>query len=180
MDRFDSGLFVGFAPIARADARVLVLGSLPGRRSLETGQYYAHPRNAFWTIMATLANAAGSYEQRCRCLVEAGIAVWDVLHAAERPGSLDSKISGETAQPNDFESFFSRHPSIVCVGFNGRKAEELFRRQVEPRLGVSITRACLLPSTSPAHAALSVGEKTRIWRSMLGASLASTSREKQP
>lgn len=162
---------VGFAPIARADARVLVLGSLPGRRSLEMGQYYAHPRNAFWPIMQGLAKASGSYAERCRRLEAAGIAVWDVLHAAVRPGSLDSSISLNSAQTNDFVQFFAKHPLIECVGFNGRTAETLFRKRVEPQLDVELSRACLLPSTSPAHAALSVGEKARIWRSMLGSSL---------
>lgn len=165
------GVSVGFAPIARADARVLVLGSLPGRRSLEMGQYYAHPRNAFWPIMQRLAKAGGSYAERCRRLEAAGIAVWDVLHAAVRPGSLDSNISLNSAQTNDFDMFFSAHPLIECVGFNGRTAETLFRKRVEPQLGVELSRVCLLPSTSPAHAALSVGEKARIWRSMLGPSL---------
>lgn len=162
---------VGFAPIARADARVLVLGSLPGRRSLETGEYYAHPRNAFWPIMQRLAKASGSYAERCRRLQAAGIAVWDVLHAAVRPGSLDSSISLNSAQTNDFEQFFSAHPFIECIGFNGRAAESLFRKRVMPQLDVGHARVCLLPSTSPAHAALSIGEKARIWRSMLSPSL---------
>lgn len=162
---------VGFAPIARADARVLVLGSLPGRRSLEMGQYYAHPRNAFWPIMHGLARAGGSYAERCRRLEAAGIAVWDVLHAAVRPGSLDSNISLNSVQTNDFWKFFSDHPLIECIGFNGRAAETLFRKRVLPQLDLGHARICLLPSTSPAHAALSVGEKARIWRSMLGPSL---------
>lgn len=171
MTRSKQHVSVGFAPIARADARVLVLGSLPGRRSLEMGQYYAHPRNAFWPIMRGLAKASGSYVERCRRLEVAGIAVWDVLHAAVRPGSLDANISLNSAQPNDFKQFFLTHPLIECIGFNGRAAEALFRKRVLPQLDVGHARVCLLPSTSPAHAALSVGDKARIWRSMLGPSL---------
>lgn len=180
MASYERDLSVGFPPIARPDARVLVLGSLPGRRSLETGQYYAHPRNGFWPIMRSLAGATGDYEQRCERLKDAGIAVWDVLHAAVRPGSLDSRISLKTAQTNDFESFFSRHMSIECVAFNGRKAEALFLKQVEPLLGLELPKACLLPSTSPAHASLTVGEKASIWRSMLGPSLNAISEETRP
>lgn len=171
MTGFQQEVSVGFAPIARADARVLVLGSLPGRRSLETGRYYAHPRNAFWPIMQGLVKASGSYAERCRRLESARIAVWDVLHAAVRPGSLDANISLNSAQTNDFEQFFSNHPLIECIGFNGRAAETLFRKRVLAQLDVGHARVCLLPSTSPAHAALSVGEKARIWRSMLGPSL---------
>lgn len=170
---------VGFDPIAGPGARVLVLGSLPGRRSLETGQYYAHPRNAFWPIMRSLVNAEGSYERRCDCLVAARIAVWDVLHAAVRPGSLDSSISTKSMQTNDFHSFFAQHSALQCIGFNGAKARALFQRHVAPRLGADLPPTCLLPSTSPAHAALSVGEKTRIWRSMLGPSLDQQPQEDQ-
>lgn len=180
MDGSTTDVSVGFAPIARADARVLVLGSLPGRRSLETGQYYAHPRNAFWSIMRRLANAEGDYDERCQGLQDAGIAVWDVLFAAARPGSLDSNISLKSAQINDFRSFFESCPAIECVGFNGRKAAALYRRFVAPEAGVEISRTCLLPSTSPAYASLSIGDKTRIWRSMLGPSLAHQSKETSP
>lgn len=180
MTKSGHDISVGFAPIARPDARVLVLGSLPGRRSLEMGQYYAHPRNAFWPIMRSLAKSDGSYEERCKGLLKAGIAVWDVLHAAVRPGSLDSKISLNTAQPNDFSAFFATHPLIECIGFNGRTAETLFRKRVAPQLGIDLSRLCVLPSTSPAHAALSVGEKARIWRSMLGPSLNPASEDIRP
>ena len=130
--------------------------------------------------MRDLASASGNYEQRCRHLVDAGIAVWDVLHAAVRAGSLDAKISLKTAQTNDFRSFFSKYTAIECIGFNGRMAETLFRNQVVPQLGDGMARTCLLPSTSPAHASLPVGEKTRIWRSMLGPSLDPISKEIPP
>ena len=158
---------IGFEPIAALDARVLILGTLPSRRSLEMSEYYAHPRNAFWRIMGELVAAEGDYPARCRALKDAGIAVWDVLHSSVRPGSLDADIRMDTARPNDFARFFARHPDVRRVGLNGRKAEDLYRRLVLPTLDAPSQELVSLPSTSPAHAAMPFDKKLEIWRSML-------------
>jgi TDG/mug DNA glycosylase family protein len=157
----------GFAPVARADARILVLGSLPSRRSLEAGEYYAHPRNAFWPIMAELCGATGAYRERCLRLMASGIALWDVLAASERPGSLDADIRQETAMANDFEGFFRGHPRIERIGFNGKTAERLYARFVAPGVGTAAPRLVPLPSTSPANARLSFPDKLEAWRRFL-------------
>jgi TDG/mug DNA glycosylase family protein len=156
-----------FAPVARRDAAVLILGSLPGRRSLERQQYYAHPQNAFWKIIAGLFGAASSlpYTRRLKILTANQIALWDVLAAAERPGSLDSSIVPHSAVANDFAEFFRAHPRIRRVYFNGQKAETLFRRRVLPALGpefAGIHFECL-PSTSPAHAGMTFAKKLDRW-----------------
>ena len=165
--RENAGVSTGFPPIARADAQVLVLGSLPSRASLQAQQYYAHPRNAFWTIMQAIAGAKGSYASRCRSLQEQGIAVWDVLSSSVRPGSLDSDIDMTSAVPNDFEGFFAGHPDIRLVCFNGRKAQQLFERHVQPLHKDREPEFALLPSTSPAHASLTMAEKLEIWRGII-------------
>lgn len=165
---------IGFPPIARGDARILILGSLPSQRSLEMSEYYAHPRNAFWRIMGELVGAEGEYSARCKALMDAGIAVWDVLHSSVRPGSLDADIRMETARPNDFAGFFERHPDVRRVGLNGRKAEDIFRRQVLPDLDAASPELVSLPSTSPAHAAMSFANKLEIWRSMLAGEITMT------
>ena len=156
----------GFAPIARDDAQLLILGSLPGRRSIVTQQYYAHPQNAFWRIMAELYAVSGSYSERCEQLRRAGVAVWDVLASSVRAGSLDADIQTGTAEPNDFPGFFAAHPRIVRIGFNGKKAEQLFHRFVELPVGIDCVG---LPSTSPAYAALSFSGKLDAWRKGLEA-----------
>ena len=156
----------GFPPIEPEQARVLILGSLPGDASIRVQQYYAHPRNAFWPIMQVLAGATGTYEERCRQLVAKRIAVWDVLQQSVRPGSLDSAIRTDTARPNDFAGFLSRHPRLGLIAFNGRKAEELFLRLVDVDLAESLELAGL-PSTSPAHAAMSFETKLDRWRGIL-------------
>jgi len=158
----------GFPPIARDDARVLVLGSLPGRASLQARQYYAHPRNAFWPIMCALTGAGGSYATRCSTLEEYGVALWDVLAQSERPGSLDADIRTGTAVANDFEHFFARHRQLQLVCFNGARSQQLFRRFVAPGLSGVDLRYALLPSTSPAHAAMSCAEKLAAWRGIIG------------
>ena len=157
----------GFPPIARNDARVLILGSLPSRASLRAREYYAHPRNAFWKIMQVIAGASGSYASRCRSLQQNRIAVWDVLSCSVRPGSLDADIDMTSAVPNDFEGFFAGHRDIRLVCFNGRKAEQMFGQYVQPAEECGEPAFALLPSTSPAHASLTLAEKLEIWRGII-------------
>ncbi|HSN52645.1 MAG TPA: DNA-deoxyinosine glycosylase [Woeseiaceae bacterium] len=165
--REDIGVSTGFPPIARADARVLVLGSLPSAASLRARQYYAHPQNAFWKIMQVIAGASGDYACRCRALEERGIAAWDVLHSSVRPGSLDADIDMACAVPNDFAGFLAHHGQLRLVCFNGRKAEQMFRRFVQPGLSLPHLGFALLPSTSPAHASLSFAAKLDTWRGII-------------
>lgn len=156
-----------FPPIEDARARVLVLGSMPGAASLAAGQYYAHPRNLFWPIMGELFGAGPDlpYARRVRRLKERRIAVWDVLATCVRAGSLDSAIEETTIAVNDFASFFRAHPRIGRVFFNGAKAEAAYRRYVLASLDtVSRSLECVrLPSTSPAHAAMSYEQKRDAW-----------------
>ncbi|MEM9403450.1 MAG: DNA-deoxyinosine glycosylase [Pseudomonadota bacterium] len=154
----------GFPPIEASSARLLVLGSLPGQASIDAQQYYAHPRNAFWSIMGELVGARGDYDARCRALTDAGIMVWDVLAQSVRPGSLDSAIRMDTAVANDFDAVFARQPGIELVALNGRKASDMFRRFARPPTHV---RSAILPSTSPAYASLSVAQKLELWRDIL-------------
>lgn len=157
-----------FAPIAARNARVLVLGSMPGRRSLEARQYYAHRQNAFWRILGALLGFGPSspYGARVRALSSARIALWDVLHSCVREGSLDTMIEDEAA--NDFRAFFRTHRAITHVFFNGAKAEASYRRHVLDAIDVPL-RYRRLPSTSPAHASLSYARKLAAWRAILKA-----------
>lgn len=158
----------GFPPIARNDARILVLGSLPSEASLRAGEYYAHPRNVFWKIMKEIAGASGSYEDRCQALMDSGIAVWDVLARSVRPGSLDADIRLSSAVPNDFGRFLAGHSALQIVCFNGRKAETMFRRFVDSSVAGRKLEFASLPSTSPAHASRSFSAKLGDWRGIIG------------
>ena len=160
-----------FAPVASADARILILGSMPGVASLNAGQYYAHPQNRFWLIMGRLLGfdpLQTLYEQRIRYLTNAGVALWDVLQSCERSGSLDSAIRRETQVVNDFPGFLATHPNIRRIYFNGAHAEQSFRRYVRPLLPDTTALTFIrLPSTSPAHASLSFDDKLACWRSVI-------------
>lgn len=161
----------GFAPVARADAKVLVLGTLPSRLSLAKGEYYAQPRNAFWRIMGDLFAIAPAlpYAGRLQMLMEHRVALWDVCAAAHRPGSLDASIRDAVA--NDFGSFFESHRELRLVCFNGAKAAQIYARTVQPALPghFQAIRGETLPSSSPAHAAMRYEKKLALWRVVRGA-----------
>jgi len=157
-----------FAPIETPTATILILGSMPGKKSLEMQQYYAHPQNAFWRILSQLLDfdSDGSYEDRIESLRQSGVALWDVLAACERDSSLDSDIVESTIVPNDFGAFLARHPLIEQIYCNGAKSYNSYVRHVRPDLDsnhreIPVTR---MPSTSPAHAAMNFESKLQAWR----------------
>jgi len=184
MSHIESNLLTAFPPIASKDACILVLGSMPGRRSLVDQEYYAHPGNAFWKIICdttgcgssgcnSKGSAADDYETRKAILLQNKIAVWDVLLHCERPGSLDSKIKPASMVCNDFHAFFQIHRKISKILFNGKTAENVYRRHVEqshPDLYAPLLQKPTLyslPSTSPAMASLSYPRKLDIWSQAL-------------
>jgi double-stranded uracil-DNA glycosylase len=158
----------GFPPVTNPHAKILILGSMPGQKSLEENQYYAHPRNNFWPIMCKLlvADAALDYNDRKNLLLKHKIALWDVLKSCYREGSLDSDIDHSSIETNDFKNFFSTHHDIKAVFFNGAKAEQLFSKKVLKNLSQIHQELDYfkLPSTSPAHAAMSKEQKLLKWK----------------
>jgi len=140
---------------------------MPGVESLKAQQYYAHPRNAFWPVMGEIFGFHWSlpYPERLEQLKQNRIALWDVAHQCERPGSLDSNIRHESVIANDFAALFASHPHIRAIFFNGRKAAELYRKLVLPMLAEpwrSLPQYPM-PSTSPAHASLDFEQKLAQW-----------------
>lgn len=160
----------GFAPLARADARILILGSMPSRESLLQQRYYAHSRNSFWPIMASLLDFdEQEYQRQADWVMQARIAVWDVLQTCFRSGSLDSAIDDSTIVTNDFCRFYADHTKVERVFFNGAKAESIYLREVlpglqEPAASLPLQR---LPSTSPAHAGMNLQQKREAWSMIL-------------
>ena len=155
----------GFPPIASPLARALILGTLPGQVSLTRGEYYANPQNAFWKIVATrFPDLSPDYARRCAALANHGVALWDVLAAATRSGSLDAAIQND-AVANNFRAFFHAYPMIRQIYFNGATAGKLYARHVMPAL-TDQQRALVkhtLPSTSGAHANLNFSQKAARW-----------------
>ncbi len=161
-------LVKSFSPIAHESSKTLILGSMPGLISLQAGQYYAHPRNSFWPIIAGIYgfSAESPYEVKIQNVISHGIAIWDVLQSCERHGSLDSDIVNGTRVPNDFGLFFKQHPHIKRICFSGAEAENSFRRLVSMSLDLKNFRLVRLPSTSPANTQAFEQKKT-VWATAL-------------
>ncbi len=149
-----------FPPSADARARVLVLGSMPGRESLRKQEYYAFERNAFWPITGEIFHfdPGAPYARRLEILRAHGVALWDVVAACERNGSLDTAIRSPV--PNDIPGLLRACPKLIGICCNGTAAGNYLRRFF-PDLVLPIL---VLPSTSPAAAAIPRAEKLRRWQ----------------
>ena len=159
-----SPTLAGLAPVIDTGIRILVLGSFPGAASLAAQQYYAHPRNQFWRLMSALVGeelASLPYAERLPRLLAHGVGLWDVLAACEREGSLDSAIRKPAA--NDFERLRALCPRLETVGFNGQASGKF-----APQFAAHGYRTVLLPSSSPAHMAMSFEQKLAAWRRLSG------------
>ncbi|SFU89095.1 DNA-deoxyinosine glycosylase [Pseudoduganella namucuonensis] len=153
----------GLAPVIDVRTRILILGSFPGAASLAAQQYYAHPRNALWPILSALTGedlAGLPYAERLPRLLAQGFGLWDVLGACEREGSLDSAIRKPAA--NDFARLRHLCPLLETVGFNGQTSGKF-----APAFAAAGYRTLVLPSTSPAHASLTLAQKLDQWRNLL-------------
>ena len=160
----DSPLLLGLAPVIAPDTRVLVLGSFPGAASLAAQQYYAHPRNQFWKLVGALIGDdlyGLPYDERLPRLLAHRFGLWDVLAACEREGSLDSAIRKPAA--NDFERLHKLCPQLETVGFNGQASGKF-----APQFAQAGYRTVVLPSSSPAHMAMTFEQKLAVWRQLLG------------
>lgn len=157
-----------FPPIVGNNSRILILGSIPGIRSLELNQYYGHARNLFWPFMGEICGASPEfdYQRRAEILQKSGIALWDVLQHCERPGSLDADIVTSSEIPNDIPGLLKRYPNIGAIAFNGRKAEQAFRKHIRTQLSprqFEVLAFLPMPSTSPANASISKAGKLNRW-----------------
>jgi len=159
-----SPLLTGLAPVIAHDTRILILGSFPGEASLRAQQYYAHPRNQFWKLVGALVDEdlySLPYDERLPRLLAHRFGLWDVLAACEREGSLDSAIRKPAA--NDFDRLRHLCPELETVGFNGQASGKF-----APQFEEAGYRTVVLPSSSPAHMALSFEQKLARWRGLVG------------
>ena len=154
----------GFPMIADKDTRLFILGSLPGDRSLERSQYYAHHSNHFWKLIGALTGQPLwdlHYDQRLEALREAGIGLWDVYHAAHRVGSADSAIRG--AKANSLQRLRAEFPRLEAIAFNGGAAAKEGRRTLVEDQHV---RLYDLPSSSGLNA-IAPDRKLAAWKILL-------------
>ena len=152
-----------FPPVANADTRVLVLGSLPGEMSLAARRYYAHPQNALWRLVGHVLDediAALPYEQRLERLLARGIGLWDTIETARREGSLDSAIKDVEAR--DLKTLAATLPSLRALAFNGGTSTRIGMKM----MAGSDLALIGLPSSSPAYAAMRFEQKAKAWEAL--------------
>lgn len=159
---------VSFPPIIGKQPKILILGSMPGRKSLAETQYYAHPQNLFWPIIQSVFGCPfiSSYDSRIECLVKNHIALWDVIGSCHREGSLDSAITD--AKSNPILQLVKANPTIHTIVLNGKTAAKIFYKEF-PHW--KCTKIHVLPSTSPANASIPRAEKIRQWEEVLNLAL---------
>jgi hypoxanthine-DNA glycosylase len=153
-----------FDPISNTDSTILILGTMPGDKSIELNEYYGHSRNRFWKIISTITNNSlpTRYVDKKAILLKTRIGIWDVAHKVVRKGSLDSEIESE--EPNDLQDFISKHRNLKVIGFNGTKAEKLFDKYFSRQSDIKYIS---LPSTSPANTRIDFETICKIWLQIL-------------
>lgn len=153
-----------FPPIADAETEILILGTLPGDRSLEVGEYFAHPRNRFWKIISCITGnpVPETYSEKRKLLLKNGIGVWNVLHKANRKGSLDTGIQNEV--PNELFLFLAEHRNVKVIGFDGLRAEALYDKHFSRRSDITYIS---LPGCSPANARFDLQALCERWAALL-------------
>lgn len=153
-----------FEPIVDNHSTVLILGTMPGEKSLQLGEYYGNRGNQFWKLIYTLFEKPLShdYADKIQLLKDNRIALWDVLEYCEREGSLDSNIKNEI--PNDFRKFYKQYPAIKKVYFSSKNAEKYYEKYVGKTAGIQYIT---LPSPSGANASLTFDKKLDLWKLLL-------------
>lgn len=149
-----------FPPVIDGGCHTLILGTMPSVKSLEAAFYYAHPRNAFWPVMARVLgeDAPNTIADKKAMLLRHGVALWDTAASCEREGSLDAAMKGVLL--NDVDALLEKYPHIERIFLNGGEACRLFSKMNIERAGLQIER---LPSTSPAYT-LPFEMKLEAWR----------------
>lgn len=156
-----SHLKKSFAPMVVDDTEILILGTMPGELSLKLGEYYAHPRNRFWKIIAAITDRENptTYDEKISLLIKNKIGLWDVAKAASRKGSLDNDIFDVEA--NDIDGFLRENKKIKVIGFNGSKAMKLFALNFSRQDKITYLS---FRSTSPANTTISFEQICNDWK----------------
>jgi hypoxanthine-DNA glycosylase len=156
-----SNLKMSLDAISNVDTRILILGTIPGDKSLLQNEYYANKRNKFWKIIATITNVSlpFTYQDKIELLHSNHIGIWDVVHKANREGSLDAAIKDE--YPNDIYGFISKHNNLRVICFNGTKSQSLYDKYFIRETSIKYV---LLPSTSSANARMAFDNICKQWK----------------
>lgn len=164
MAKTPQNIKTSFPPISTAETEILILGTLPGDNSLHHGEYFAHPRNRFWKVIAAITGQAvpETYAGKLELLYENKIGLWNVLYSAERKGSLDSAIRKQV--PNDLPAFIARHRNLKVIGFDGLKPATFYDKYFTRSRELTYLS---LPSCSPANARFNLEDLSKEWAALL-------------
>ena len=157
-------MLTSFPPVIGPNSRILIIGSMPGEASLRVQEYYAYPHNQFWRIIFEVfeqGRPPHDYTDKKNTILRHGLGLWDSLAACERTGSLDGNIT--CPQANDFPALLAQYPQIHTLLFNGQAAFKFYKQA----LGLPSKTYHIMPSTSPAHAALTYTQKLQVWQAAL-------------
>ena len=156
-----------FLPNIDENSEFLILGSMPGIKSLTEQQYYAHPQNRFWKLMGVFCNTKNlqviNYQDKLQVLLKNKIALWDVIQSCNRIGSLDSNIQNEI--PNNIPELLNQFPNIKAICLNGNKSYSAIKKHFPELLGKY--KCYKLPSTSPANAKYKLEDLLKEWSKVL-------------
>lgn len=157
-------LKTSFPPVSNAETEILILGTFPGDRSLQLGEYFAHPRNRFWKIIAAITNnpLPKNYSKKLELLHSNRIGLWNMLHKAEREGSLDAAIQNEV--PNELPAFITKHKKLRVIAFDGQKPEAFHDKYFTRRDNLTYIS---LPSCSPANARFNLEALCEKWAGII-------------
>lgn len=167
-DRSLNQKLLSFNPVLPATPKVLIVGSMPSKKSLEQRQYYGHPRNHFWPIIYELFNEerVDDYMDKIALIKRHGIALWDTIGACYREGSLDTNILDE--EPNDIVGLLRKHPTIKLIACNGTKSFQTFNKYVafDQTMNIDVIK---LSSSSPipGRYTKTFVEKVEEWKQIL-------------
>jgi len=164
----------GLPPRADDQSEVLILGTFPGKESLDSEEYYRNPTNQFWSIIFHVIDKddPGGYEKRIESLLESHIALWDILKECERDGSADSAIKLNSQKPNDICLFVESKPSIKMICFNGTRPWKLFKKLLDGTCVEVLIDICeTVPSSSAANTHNSLEDKKRKWKTAIESAL---------
>lgn len=152
-----------FKPSIDDNSTILILGSMPGVKSLDEQQYYAHPQNRFWKVMGHICKEQNlsdlKYNEKLEILLANNIALWDTIKSCTRDGSLDSNILNIV--PNDIRKLLKKYPNIKIICLNGGKSFSTFKKYFPDLLEKYDCRK--MPSTSPANAKFSLDKLFEEW-----------------
>lgn len=153
------------------ESKILILGSMPGIKSLEEQQYYAHPQNRFWKVIGNICNKPKlselDYETKLKTLLNNNIALWDTIKSCKREGSLDSDIQNE--KPNDIRKLLKTYPNIETICLNGNKSYSAFKKYFPVLFEKYVCYR--MPSTSPANARYSLNILIKEWSKIISVNL---------